>query len=36
MPKESLKDVVEVLKGILSSRTANLNFLDLELIANLG
>jgi hypothetical protein len=36
MPKESLKDVVGVLKGILLSRTANLNFLDLELIANLG
>ena len=36
MLKESLKGVVKVLKEILLLRIARTNFLDLELLANLG
>ena len=34
--KENLENIVGMLKEVSLSRTANLNFLDLELLANLG
>ena len=34
--KESLENIVEILKEVSLLRIANLTFLDLELLANLG